>query len=289
MAASAPGRNDITTDKALSLARLIAENAAPESGPRRAALTALRKAVGHFKKGEWAPAAIAAAEAADADAKFASAFHILALALDNLGQRHKAFEMYERALALDPHDPDLYLNIGTAAWSLKMYDGAENAFRAYIELRPDCSKGYNNLAGCLRDKGKLDDAIALCRDTLMRLPESADLWNTLGTIMGEICEFDNAVTFYKEALRLDPKMARAYHNLAYALNHVGPWKGDRQLHARTGAVRQRERPRGDHSRARLFLPGTRPPCRGLGRVRGASPASLQSIEPFRRGRAPLGR
>jgi Flp pilus assembly protein TadD len=222
MSAKRAGNNVDGETKAAAIARIIAENASPVSAPRRAALIAMRKAVDHYKKGEWGPAAIAAAEAADADAKYASAYHLLALTLDNLGQRHKAFEMYERALALDPHDPDLYLNIGTAAWSLKMYDGAENAFRAYIELRPDCSKGYNNLAGCLRDKGQLDEAIALCRDTLMRLPEAADLWNTLGTIMGEVCDFDNAATFYKEALRLEPKMARAYHNLAYALNHVGP-------------------------------------------------------------------
>ena len=222
MTASAAGRNNPNATKASALAALIAENAALPSGSRRESLNALRKAVGHFKKGEWAPAAIAAAEAADADAKFASAFHLLALALDNLGQRHKAFEMYERALALDPHDPDLYLNIGTAAWGLGLFDGAEKSFRAYIEMRPDCPKGYNNLAGCLRDMGRIDEAIDLARNALFRMPEAAELWNTLGTIMGEITEFDNAVTFYKEAQRLDPTMSRAFHNMGHALNHVGP-------------------------------------------------------------------
>jgi len=222
MTASAADRNNPNATKASALAALIAENAALPSGSRRESLNALRKAVGHFKKGEWAPAAIAAAEAADADAKFASAFHLLALALDNLGQRHKAFEMYERALALDPHDPDLYLNIGTAAWGLGLFDGAEKSFRAYIEMRPDCPKGYNNLAGCLRDMGRIDEAIDLARNALFRMPEAAELWNTLGTIMGEITEFDNAVTFYKEAQRLDPTMSRAFHNMGHALNHVGP-------------------------------------------------------------------
>lgn len=203
------------------MASELASAASPQ-GARVEALNAMRKAVGHYKKGEWAKAAIAAAEAADADAKYASAYHLLALALDNLGQRHKAFEMYERALALDPHDPDIYLNIGTAAWSLGLYDGAESAFRAFIEMRPDNSKGYNNLAGCLRDKGQIDEAVDLVRNALFRMPEAAELWNTLGTIMGELSDFDNAVTFYKEAQRLDPAMARAYHNMAHALNHTGP-------------------------------------------------------------------
>ena len=196
---------------------------APRHTPVRASLLAMQTAVDAYQRGEWANAAIAAAEAADADAKYASAFHLLALALDNLGQRHKAFEMYERAIALDPHDPDVYLNVGTAAWGLGMYEGAENAFRAYIQMRPDCSKGYNNLAGCLRDMGKIEEAIDLARTTLFHMPEAADLWNTLGTIMGETCDFENAVTFYKEAQRLDPKMFRAFHNMGHALNHVGPF------------------------------------------------------------------
>src|SRR5215510_13736461 len=82
------------------------------------AIQALRKAVPAFKRGDYKNAAIAAAEAADADARSAIAFHLLALSLDNLGERHKAFQMYERALALDPTDAVLYLNIGTAASQL---------------------------------------------------------------------------------------------------------------------------------------------------------------------------
>ena len=119
------------------------------------AIQALRKAVPAFKRGDYKSAAVAAAEAADADAKSAIAYHLLALSLDNLGERHKAFQMYERALALDPNDPDLYLNIGTAASQLRLFDGAIKAFRTYIALRPNCPKGFNNLAGALRDKGEI--------------------------------------------------------------------------------------------------------------------------------------
>lgn len=202
------------------LARIANAPKGPTPPPK--ALFAMRKAVDHYKKGEWGPAALAAAEAADVHAKYASAFHLLALALDNLGERHQAFTMYERALALDPYDADVYLNVGTAAWGLRMFEGAERAFRVYIDMRPDCPKGYNNLAGCLRDMGKLDEAIELTRTTLFRMPDSAELWNSLGTIMGETCDFENARTFYLEAQRLNPKMSRAFHNMGHALSFIGP-------------------------------------------------------------------
>jgi tetratricopeptide (TPR) repeat protein len=190
--------------------------------PNRPSLLSLRKAVKHFRKGEWRDAAIAAAEAADHDARAGMAFHLLGLALENLGQRHKAFEMFERALALNPHDTDLYLNIGVAAQNLQLHDGAMKAYRAYIDLNPGCHKGYNNLAGVLRDMGRFEDAIELVRNAIVLMPEQAMLWNTLGSILGEQCDFEKAILFYREACRLDPKFSRGYHNLGHALMHPGP-------------------------------------------------------------------
>ncbi len=186
------------------------------------AITALRKAVPAFKRGDYGAAALASAEAAEADEKSGVAFHLLALSLDNLGERHKAFQMFERALALDPTDPDLYLNIGTAASQLHLYEGAEKAFRTYIEMRPNCPKGYNNLGGCLRDKGDIDGAIEVLRNAIYILPNDPQLWITLGTVTAETSDFATAQTFYREALRLNPKMARGWHNLAHAINHTGP-------------------------------------------------------------------
>lgn len=226
MPAHSPAR--LTDEHASNLAivsRLMKETKAEAPNrhkPNRQSLLAIRKAVSHYKKCEWKEAAVAAAEAADHDAKCALAFHMLGLALANLNQKHQAFTMYERALALDPTEPDLYLNIGTAAWDLKLYDGACKAFRAYIALKPHCHKGYNNLSGCMRDMGQIDEAIDVIKNAIYLMPEEPMLWNMLGTIMGECSDFESAVTFYREAARLAPTLARPYHNLGHALCHTGP-------------------------------------------------------------------
>lgn len=208
-----------------AISRLMRESENPTPAryqPNVESLQAMRRAVNHYKKCQWKEAAIAAAEAADLDQRCAMAFHMLGLALVNLNEKHQAFTMYERALALDPTDPDLYLNIGTAAWDLGLLEGACQAFQAYIQMKPDCHKGYNNLAACLRDRGKTDEAIALLKDTIALMPGEAMLWNTLGTVMGELSDFDNALIFYREAERLAPELARVHHNLGHALSHVGP-------------------------------------------------------------------
>lgn len=179
----------------------------------------LRRALQEYKKNEFRECAKLTLEALKLDEEHAQGHHIMAMALEQLGELHKALQMYERSMKLDPSDPELYLNLGLLAWRMKMFDGAEKLFRVYIEMNPNHSSGYNNLAGVLRDKGQIDDAIEVLRQTIFRMPESAELWNSLGTVTMENGQLDESLTFYEEATRLAPEFARAYHNISYLLMH----------------------------------------------------------------------
>lgn len=181
----------------------------------------LRKAINAFRKNDYGKAAVLAVDATEADPKCGQAFHMLALALENLGEMARAITMYERAVALDPSDTDLYLNLGLAAWRMGMNEIAEKFFRLYCELEPNQPMGWNNLSGVLRDTSRFDEAIEVCRAAILRMPEQPLLWNTLGTILVELKDFDQAAIFYREALRLDPDFARAWHNLGYGIHHTG--------------------------------------------------------------------
>lgn len=189
--------------------------------PPTQAVQALREAVAHYKRGEWAPAAVAAANAAEAHARYAAAYHLLALSLDNLGQRTKAFEMFERALSLDPQNANLTLDLANAATKLGMFDGAEQAYGAYLALRPDCPKGLSGLATCKLGAGDVEEARTIVRSALDRMPESAALWNALGAIQIEACDFEGAIAAYAPAQRLAPATARTFHNIAHAQSHIG--------------------------------------------------------------------
>jgi Flp pilus assembly protein TadD len=192
------------------------------SKARRQCFRHVRKALAAFNRADYGRAALKSVDATEADPTCGQAYHLLGLSLENLGQMHKALQMYEKALALDPEDSDLYLNLGLAAWRMKMFPGAEKLFRIHCEMEPDQPMGWNNLAGVLRDQSRFDDAIEICRAAIYRMPEQPLLWNTLGTIMIELSEFDQATVFYREALRLDPDFTRAWHNLGHGLHHTGP-------------------------------------------------------------------
>ena len=53
------------------------------------------------------------------------------------------------------------------------------------------------------------------------MPEQAMLWNSLATVLAEEGRAEESLTFYQEALRLDPKFARVWHNLGYSYSHLG--------------------------------------------------------------------
>src|SRR5471032_2920330 len=111
----------------------------------------LKRGIRAWRKGDIVKAGRWALKATEMDETNAKAFHVLAMALERMGHRHKALITYERAFQLDPNDPDLLLNLGLAAWARKFKDGAVRMFNLFIAASPNSPLGYNNLACVLAD------------------------------------------------------------------------------------------------------------------------------------------
>ena len=181
----------------------------------------LKRGIRAWRKGDIVKAGQWALKSTQADGSNAKAFHVLAMALERMGHLHKALVTYEHAFQLDPNDPELLINLGLTAWSLKMTDGAAKMFHLYIAAKPDSPLGYNNLGSVLHDLGQPDMAIETLRGAIMRMPEQSILWNSLATVLAEEGRADESLVFYNEAARLEPNFARVYHNLGYAYQHLG--------------------------------------------------------------------
>ena len=68
---------------------------------------------------------------------------------------------YGRAIALDPYNPLLRLNVGGLYYSIRNYDMAIRFFDDAVNLKPDYANAYYNLSIALRDKGNLKEAEAI--------------------------------------------------------------------------------------------------------------------------------
>lgn len=145
----------------------------------------------------------------------------MAIALEKLGRLSTCLTFYERAWRLDPKNSEIYHNLALIAWRMDMLDAAEKFTRLECQLAPNNPSGPINLGGVLRDQSKFEDAIEVVRAAIYQHPESADLWNAMGTILLESGDPVQAIIFYDEALRLNPDFARGHNNIAYAHELIG--------------------------------------------------------------------
>lgn len=181
----------------------------------------LKRGIKAWRRGEIVRAGQWALKSSEMDPTNAKSFHVLAMALDRMGHTHKSLVTYERAFELDPHDPELLINLGLTAWNLKFTEGAARMFQLYVTACPDSPLGYNNLGSVQYDLGSAEMAIETLRAAIFRMPEEAILWNSLATVLAEEGRAEESLVFYNEAVRLEPRFARGYHNLGYAYQHLG--------------------------------------------------------------------
>ncbi len=179
-----------------------------------ALLPLLQEALEALNRGEEAQARDLTRRVLQADPDCGAGWHVAALCHERDGDLNGALAAYERALQLKPDDADLANDLGRLAMQMGLYEVAEALFRRFVEARPDAADGPNNLACALRDQLRYGEAVEVLRPAILRHPESALLWNTLGAVVAEEGASATAVTFFDEALRLDPGFAKARYNRA---------------------------------------------------------------------------
>lgn len=63
------------------------------------------------------------------------------------------------------------------------------------------------------DIDKYENALKQVENQLLIDSNNAKFWETKGFILDELKRYDEAICAYQEALKLDPKLFRAWYNL----------------------------------------------------------------------------
>lgn len=81
--------------------------------------------------------------------------------LIGFGQNAEQFAIatQQQAIALNPNDPQGYINLGGIYYQLQAWDNAQSSFQTAVQLKPDYANAYYNLGHALEQKG--DNANAL--------------------------------------------------------------------------------------------------------------------------------
>ena len=139
----------------------------------------------------------------------------------NQGRIEEAAKIFERAVQLEPDNPDARLNLGSVVRQLQRFDEAIDHYRAAIRLRPDDIKAHCNLASGLIDVGRHRkeklQPVKRCVSTRSRSPH-IPCSRPHSSSQGRVRE---ALPVYRAAVVLAPADARLGIALGSALFEAG--------------------------------------------------------------------
>jgi protein O-mannosyl-transferase len=175
------------------------------------------------------------------------------------GRFDEAVDQFQRALRIDPNDPDAVYNLGNALarqgnfeaagkqlqQALKInpnnamaaydlgnvrarqgrFDEAMDQFQRALKIDPGLAKAHYNMGGLLTQQAKLDEAIAHFRQVMRLAPGDGRPAFHLAQIFSRQGKFDEAIRHYRLALRIDPANVKARYYLAVTLAEQGDFQG----------------------------------------------------------------
>jgi len=176
------------------------------------------------KARKWVEAAKYLNEAWAYDTENVTIVKALAEVLGAMGARSKAIDLFLYALERNPKDTELAAMAGQVALDMEMFEQAEKLNSIFIEMEPLNPIGYVNRATALRKLDRFEEAIEMLQRVIPLIPESADLWNVLGSCVNMRDGLDASMPFYNEALRLEPTAYKTMNNIARGLNDLGRYE-----------------------------------------------------------------
>lgn len=226
--APAPSAQGIAGDAAspAAISRLSKSLAGVRSAKSlRKGLELLKLSLAAIRVNDFERATQRALDALKVDETNGLAWHVLAICQEKQNRFGPAIHAYEAALQLLPDHTDIAHDLGRLAQRLGYLDIAEKLLIKFLAANPGHIEATNNLACVMRDQNRYADAIETLRPLLEIEAESAVLWNTLGTVLNDQGRLNEALTFFEEALRLDPTFAKARYNRANVRRPLGDVTG----------------------------------------------------------------
>ena len=183
----------------------------------------------YFALGRYEPAATeyAAALRLAPVSQRANVVRLLARSTARAGRFEKAVDPYRQLALLRPQEIEPWLALGSLHGKLGRADSSLYHYGRALRLDPAHPMALLESGQLLRDRGKLDEALELVRQSLGR-QASPRAHAILGGIHEERREWSAAIASYREALRLDPDYPEVADRLAapYEMTDGGNGRGN---------------------------------------------------------------
>jgi tetratricopeptide (TPR) repeat protein len=114
-----------------------------------------------------------------------------------------------------------HYNLGEILRQKGRLDEAIAHFRRAVEIHPEYADAQNALGVTLLREGRVDEAIIHLQKALELRPDRAEDHNNLAGVLWQQGRVQEAIVHYRKALALRPDYALAHHNLGKLLQQEG--------------------------------------------------------------------
>jgi tetratricopeptide (TPR) repeat protein len=128
---------------------------------------------------------------------------------------------YRIAVRKTPHDVWVHYELANVLRDRGRIQDAVASYRAALQVDARHAPTRNNLGVLLADEGQLGEAIREYRQALAAEPAFADAHFNLGNALRAAGRLDEAIVHYRESLRLEPSSVDARNNLGATLGAQG--------------------------------------------------------------------
>jgi predicted CXXCH cytochrome family protein len=156
-------------------------------------------------------------------ASFRPAIKQLAQALIDQGRFAQAVQVLRPAAAVPPADDGLFAELGDAYLHLRQFDLARQALQRAIEIDPEQPEARNFLGLMALKKDDAAEAEARFRDAVRYRPDYAEAYNNLGNVLAANHQYAEAAYDFQRAIAIDPQNAEAHHSYAWMLAMSPPY------------------------------------------------------------------
>ena len=136
-----------------------------------------------------------------------------ALEAKRAGDNDGAMVYLVRARKFVPDDPDLLLDFGVQADSMRLYTDAEEALNHALTLRPGDAQTIYALGHVELDEQKMPQAETHLRGYLKLKPEDASAHYGLGKLLHMLARNEEARAELRRSIELQPRQTESYYEL----------------------------------------------------------------------------
>jgi predicted O-linked N-acetylglucosamine transferase (SPINDLY family) len=145
-----------------------------------------------------------------------SIWNIYAAANEELGKLDDALIGYQRAITLNPNDPEYYNNMGILLEKREEFDDAIISYNKALSIKPDYVEANYNLGNAFKKLGEIEAATFYFKKAISYNANYTQAYNNLGNILHQEGRIDEAIRMFQKAISINPSLAETYCNLGYA-------------------------------------------------------------------------